>query len=140
MSDVLQIPINATDDQRRAYFYLTSDGTTPVTNAAGGQPELAWNSGTFSTAGIGTLVSQGNGYYSSLLSNFVTRGYRVGDVLRTRFDNGSTIETPGSTIEVVRPFYSSHHYPESGVQFINTNSGNLTRRNVVFTPAGRYHN
>lgn len=140
MPESLVMPFNATDNIRYAYFYITS-GTTPAVGLSNLQPQLAVNTGVYTNAGIGTLNHMGSGHYCALLSSFPTRGYRVSDVLKTRFAYPNISEVEGTTIQVGRPLYSSVRFAEStGVMFINNSSGNLTRRNVVYTPAGRVHN
>ena len=140
MSDTIQMPINSIDRQRFVYFYLQNGSNVPVTNQGGNQPQLSWNSGVFENTGIGTLNHLGSGNYSALLANFQSRGYQVGDTLRTRYSANGVIETQGTTVQVVKPFISSaRNAAETGVMFINSNSGQLYRRNTYYM-GGRVHN
>ena len=134
--ETINLPVNAEDRIRYAYFYLTS-GSAPALTCVGLQPQLSVNSGIFSNNGIGTLVSLGSGNYYAQLTNFTTRGNYVGDVLHTRFSYPNIPDTLGSTIQLTRPLWSStKHASATGVKFINTNSGQRVRRNVYYMPGG----
>lgn len=90
----------ATAAQRRAYFQLVgTDGITPATGEAGGQPQVATNGAAWSSAGIGTLVAIGNGrYYADLTAGAVAT---VGDEIETRYKSANTAECPGDSFVVV---------------------------------------
>lgn len=128
----LQMPINADSAERFAYFYLTDGSNVPVTDAAGEQPQMAINSGVFANRGIGVLQHQGNGGYVAPLSDFVGLGLQVGDILTTRFDNGSTIEIRGSQIQLVGPYWSSHQDAETtAISRPVIASGTINRRGII---------
>ena len=92
----------ATAIYRRVYFDLrttVSGGLDPALSEAGGQPQISTNGGGWTNTGIGTLVAIGSGrYYADVTQGAVAT---AGDVLETRYKSGTTIETPGDTIEVV---------------------------------------
>lgn len=139
MADVLVLPFNSTDNQRYAYFFITS-GTAPAVGLQGLQPQLAVNTGVYTNNGIGTLNHVGSGHYNALLSNFSTRGYRISDVLHTRFSYPNISEVEGSTIQIGKPLYSSHRDPvATGSYFLNSSSGQLLRRGIYYA-GGSVHN
>jgi hypothetical protein len=91
----------ATAAKRRVYFDLrdATDGITPETGEAGGQPQLSTNGGAWTNTGIGTLTAIGNGrYYAELTQAAVAT---AGDILETRFKSANTVESPGDSIQVV---------------------------------------
>lgn len=139
MSEVISLPISETDDRRVAYFYLQNGSNVPVTTQAGGQPQLALNSGAYSNTGIGTLVHLASGHYYATLSNFISRGYKVGDVLHTRYSAAGVIETEGSTVLISKPIYSDHHNAQSGIDYTVDASGTLNRRGIVLWYSDRYN-
>jgi hypothetical protein len=84
----------STAAKRRMFFYCvsTTDGMTPVTGEAGGQPQISTDGGAFTNTGIGTLIHLGNGqYYGELTQSAVAT---VGTVLRGRYKSANTAEIP----------------------------------------------
>lgn len=137
MPETLSLPLTCTDSQRYGYFYLKDSVNAPITNQNGGQPTLSVNSGDFSSAGVGVLTHLSSGNYRCLLSNFVTRGNRVGDTIHLRYSAAGVPQTEGSTIQITRPIWSSSKYASAtGIKYINTNSGQRIRRNIYAMPGG----
>jgi hypothetical protein len=92
----------ATAAHRRCYFLVVgTDGITPATGEAGGQPEMSTNGGAWTSAGgvIGTLSHIGNGRYYADLSQAAVA--TAGDVIETRHKSATTAEIPGDTFQVV---------------------------------------
>lgn len=91
----------ATASRRRVYFHLVdaTDGMTPETGEAGGQPQISSNGAAFTNTGIGTLTAIGNGrYYADLTQAAVaTTGTRI----ETRYQSAETAECPGESVQVV---------------------------------------
>jgi hypothetical protein len=85
--------------RRRVYFQIVgTDGLTPATGEAGGQPQISTNGGAWAATGIGVLVEIGNGrYYAELTAAALAA---VGDVIETRYASGSTAECPGDSVQV----------------------------------------
>lgn len=91
----------ATASQRRVYFDLrdATDGITPETGEAGGQPQISSDGAAFGDAGIGTLTHMGNGrYYADLTQAAVTT---AGTLIETRYKSANTLESPGTSVQVV---------------------------------------
>lgn len=91
----------ATATYRRVFFDLrdATDGVTPETGETGGQPQISTNGGAFGDTGIGTLTHMGNGrYYAELTQAAVAT---AGAVLETRYKSANTIESPGTSVQVV---------------------------------------
>ena len=86
--------------KRRVFFFCVdaTDGITPETGEATGQPQVSIDGGLWSNTDIGTLVSQGNGYYYAELAQNIAV---VGRVLTTRYKSANTAEAPGTTVQVV---------------------------------------
>lgn len=85
--------------RRRVVFHLVgTDGITPSLTEAGGQPEISVNEAAFTTTGIGTLVSIGNGRYYGVLSTTVLAA--AGDRIETRYKSVTTAECPGDSVLV----------------------------------------
>lgn len=90
----------ATAAKRRVYFQLVdaTDGMTPETGEAGGQPQISTNGGAWTSTGIGVLVAIGNGrYYAELTQAALAT---IGDVIETRYKSANTAECPGDTVQV----------------------------------------
>ena len=85
---------------RRLFFDLRqTDGLTPATGEAGGQPQVSFNGAAWENAGIGTLVHIGNGrYYAELTEPFVQQG--AGQV-ESRYKSANTVESPGDSAQIV---------------------------------------
>jgi len=90
----------ATAAKRRVYFHLVgTDGLTPATSEAGGQPQISSDGGAFTNTGIGTLSAIGNGrYYADLTQAAVLT---TGTLIETRFKSATTAECPGDSVQVV---------------------------------------
>jgi hypothetical protein len=91
----------ATAAKRRVFFDCrdATDGLTPETGEAGGQPQISTNGGSWTNTGIGVLVAIGNGrYYAELTQSAVAT---AGDLIETRFKSANTVETPGDSVQVV---------------------------------------
>lgn len=87
--------------RRRVFFQLVdaSDGMSPETGEAGGQPQVSINGGAWSDTGIGTLNAVGHGrYYAELTSTAVDS---AGTLIETRYKSASTAECPGDSVQVV---------------------------------------
>ena len=87
--------------KRRVYFDLrdATDGITPETGEAAGQPEISTNGGAFTDTGIGTLTHIGNGRYFADPTQAAVA--TAGDVIETRFKSANTAESPGDTLQIV---------------------------------------
>ena len=87
--------------KKRIYFDLrdATDGITPETGEAGGQPQISTDGAAWTNTGIGTLTHIGNGrYYADLTDAAVdTAGRRI----ETRFKSANTAESMGDSVEVV---------------------------------------
>lgn len=91
----------ATAARRRCYFHLVdeTDGKTPETGEAAGQPQVSTNGAAFTDTGIGTLTHLGNGrYYADLTQTLVAT---AGDQIETRYKSAATAECPGDSFQVV---------------------------------------
>ena len=98
---ILILAGETTANQRYAYFHLVdeTDGITPETGEAGGQPQVSSNGGAFTNTGIGGLVHMGNGrYYAEMTTTLVTT---AGTIIETRYKSANTAESPGTSIQVV---------------------------------------
>lgn len=84
---------------RRVYFHLVgTDGITPATGEAGGQPQMVF-ADAWTNSGIGTLTALGNGrYYAVVEQSYVTV---PGTRRETRYKSANTAECPGDTLHVV---------------------------------------
>ena len=91
----------ATLARRRVYFHLVgvTDGMTPATAEAAGQPQISVDGAAWTDTGIGTLVAIGNGRYYAELTQAIIN---VDDaVIETRYKSANTAECPGSTVQVL---------------------------------------
>lgn len=91
----------ATAAYRRVYFHCVdaTDGITPETGEAGGQPQISSDGASWTNTGIGTLTAIGNGrYYADLTQTAVQT---AGTVIETRYKSANTAESVGDTIQVV---------------------------------------
>lgn len=96
----MEIRINKnepTPSRRRLYFQCLNvlDGRTPETGEEGGQPEISLDGGSWTTVGIGTLVSIGNGKYYADISQSTTNFDNA--IILSRYKSINTIECDGST-------------------------------------------
>lgn len=96
MADIRINKNEATAARRRVYFFLVgTDGITPATGEAGGQPQVSVDGGAWTSTGIGTLTHIGNGvYYADLSQSLVNVDNAV---IRTRYKSVNTAECPGDT-------------------------------------------
>jgi hypothetical protein len=91
----------STAARRRVYFDLrdATDGITPETGEAGGQPQLSTNGGAWTNTGIATLTHIGSGrYYADLTQSAIAT---AGDLIETRYKSANTAETPGDSVQVL---------------------------------------
>lgn len=90
----------STAAKRRVYFHLVqTDGITPATGEAAGQPQISSDGAAWTNTGIGTLTAIGNGrYYADLTQTAVQT---VGTHIETRYKSASTAECPGDSVECV---------------------------------------
>lgn len=85
---------------RRVFFHLVgTDGITPATGEAGGQPEISADGAGWTSTGIGALAAIGNGRYYAELSAAVV--VTAGVWFETRYKSASTAECPGDSAFVV---------------------------------------
>jgi hypothetical protein len=90
----------AVASRRRVYFFLVgTDGMTPATGEAGGQPQASVDGGAWSGALIGTLSHVGHGRYHADLASAAVAS--AGSVVETRYKSAATLECPGDTAVVV---------------------------------------
>ena len=91
----------STSTKRYVFFQLcdATDGLTPETGEAGGQPQISSDGAAFTNTGIGTLAHMGNGrYYAALTQAAVlTAGTRI----ECRYKSANTAEAVGTTVQVV---------------------------------------
>jgi len=91
----------STASRRRVFFQLVdaTDGITPETGEAGGQPQVSSDGAAWTNTGIGTLTSVGNGrYYADLTQTLVAT---AGTQIETRYKSANTAECPGDSVQVV---------------------------------------
>lgn len=86
---------------RRMYFHCVdvTDGMTPETGEAGGQPQILVD-GAWTNTGIGVLVAIGNGRYYAELTQAITN---IADrsVIEGRYKSASTAEAVGTTVQII---------------------------------------
>lgn len=91
---------DATAAHRRVYFQCVdaTDGITPETGEAGGQPQISTDGGAFTNTGIGTLTHAGNGrYYADVTQGAIAT---AGVWIETRYKSANTAECPGTSLDV----------------------------------------
>ncbi|RJP48717.1 MAG: hypothetical protein C4586_08345 [Anaerolineaceae bacterium] len=123
---MIQVKKNeATAALRRMYFHCVdaTDGMTPETLEAGGQPQIAVNGPPWANTGIGVLVAIGNGrYYAELTQDAVNIADR--SVIEGRYKSANTAEALGTTIQIIE-------YPvDASVASIITRIGAFTGTGV----------
>ncbi len=96
-----------TDTTAKLYFWLVdaTDGITPETGEAGGQPEVTVNGGAFSSTGVGVLSHSGNGHYvcdADLSGTGISAS--VGDEISGRYKSAATAEAPSLNKIVVASY------------------------------------
>ena len=91
----------ATAARRRVYFQCVdvTDGITPETGEAGGQPQKSVDGAAFADAGIGTLTHIGNGRYYADLTQAIVNAADI--VICTRYKSANTAECVGDTVQVL---------------------------------------
>lgn len=86
--------------ERRVFFHIVgTDGITPATDQAGGQPQISANGAAWTDTGIGVLVAVGNGRYYADLTQLAVQ--TAGTSIETRFKALTTAECPGDSVQVV---------------------------------------
>ena len=99
MPEAIRVATNeATAARRRAYFYCVdaTDGITPETGEASGQPQISVDGAAYTNTGIGTLTAAGNGdYYADVTQATVNVANAV---IRTRYKSSATAESRGSVL------------------------------------------
>lgn len=91
----------STASRRRVYFQLVdaTDGITPETGEAGGQPQISSDGGAWTNTGINSLTAIGNGrYYADLTQTAVAN---AGTSIETRYKSANTAECPGDSVQVI---------------------------------------
>jgi len=119
----------ATEARRRVYFQLVdaTDGMTPETGEAAGQPQISSNGEAWTNTGIGTLTAIGNGrYYADLTTGAVAT---TGTVIETRYKSANTAECPGDTVLVV-PSDTTWYVATTG----NDSNGGHSWDDAMLTP------
>lgn len=85
-----------------------TDGFTPETGEAGGQPQISINGGAWTSTGIGVLVSVGNGSYYAVLSDSTVAV--AGREIEGRYKSSNTAEERG------RPVTTTVYDPQNETQ------------------------
>jgi len=87
---------------RRVYFFCVdaTDGQTPETGEDTGQPEISTNGGAFTSTGIGTLNTLGDGWYYAELTQAAVNG-SIRDAIQPRYKSANTLEAFGTFVTVV---------------------------------------
>ena len=90
-----------TASKKRVQFLCVdaSDGMTPEIGEAGGQPEISWNGGAYTSTGIGVLVDLGDGNYYAELTDGVLA--TTGVTIHPRYKSANTLEAVGTPVQVV---------------------------------------
>jgi hypothetical protein len=93
----------ATASLRRIYFHCVdvTDGMTPETGEADGQPQVSVNGDAFGTQEIiGVLVAIGNGRYYAELTQ---AGVNIADrsIIESRYKSANTAEAVGTTVQIM---------------------------------------
>lgn len=93
----------ATAALRRVYMHCTdaTDGLTPETGEAGGQPQIGIAGAAFGNS-AGVLVAMGNGrYYFELSQAESNQAHRT--IIESRYKSANTSETVGSIVQIIDP-------------------------------------
>lgn len=87
--------------RRRVWFLcVQTDGKTPATGENGQQPQISIDGANFASAGIGVLVSKGNGHYYAELDQATLDAFPRS--IQTRYARADAVlETPGDSVETV---------------------------------------
>lgn len=86
-------------ERRLVYFHIVqSDGITPATDEAGGQPQISVNGAPWTASGISALTAIGNGRYYAKLNQATVSP--AGIEIETRYASAATAETPGDSVQV----------------------------------------
>lgn len=91
----------STAAKRRVYFFCVdaTDGITPETGEAGGQPQVSTDGAAWTDTGIGVLVAQGDGFYYAELTQAAVAS--VGVTITTKYKSVNTAMAPGTSVQVV---------------------------------------
>lgn len=99
---MILVQVNESTAARRTVMFQlvdATDGITPETGEAGGQPQISVNGGAWTNTGIGVLSSIGNGRYTAILTQAIVQS--AGTLIRTRYKSANTAECPGESVQVV---------------------------------------
>lgn len=106
---MVEITVNEPNPLWRLVFFklVGTDGITPATNEAGGQPQILINEGAWTNTGISVLTNPGgatvganpNGLYYAVLDPSVLVNPK--DRIETRYKSAGTAECPGDSMTVV---------------------------------------
>lgn len=91
---------NLAKDRRVIFDLRQTDGVTPATGEAGGQPQISTNGNAWTNTGISTLTytNRGGYYYANVDQSVIAT---AGDWILTSYKSANTLETPGTTLHVV---------------------------------------
>lgn len=127
MPDLVQLN-EATATKRYLFFYCVdaTDGITPETGEAGGQPQISTNGGAFTDTGIGVLVAMGNGQYYAAVTQAAVNG-AVGDRILGRYKSANTAEAPSLNSLIV----TTHDPNANEAQVVGMDAGVVTAAAVA---------
>jgi hypothetical protein len=121
MAEIRYIKAGTTAAQlKTATFFCVdaTDGKTPETGEAGGQPEISVSNAAWTTTGIGTLQSDGlGGYFAVLTDATVNTQDRT---IRTRYKSSNTLLAIGTT------FITTAYDPANATQSVSLVAGAVT--------------
>lgn len=106
-----------TAERKRVYFQCVdaTDGITPETGEAGGQPQVSINGNAFASLGITTLTAIGNGrYYAELADSTVST---AGCIIESRYKSANTAEAVGTTVQTVA--FDPHAVANLGLSYLS---------------------
>ena len=127
---------------KRVYFQCVdaTDGMTPETGEAAGQPQISTNGAAFTDTGIGTLIALGNGRYYGELTDVAVD--TAGRVIESRYKSAATAEAIGTTVQVVA--FDPHAVAGLGLTNLNATVGSRSSHAaadvatlVLVTPANK---
>ena len=127
---------------KRVYFQCVdaTDGMTPETGEAAGQPQISTNGAAFTDTGIGVLVALGNGRYYGELTDVAVD--TAGRVIESRYKSAATAEAIGTTVQVVA--FDPHAVAGLGLTNLNATVGSRSSHAaadvatlVLVTPANK---
>ena len=126
-----------TEEERKLVFFHVvddDDGKTPLTDQAGGQPQISINGSAFSDTGIGTLVAIGNGRYYAVLSDDTISV--AGRVIESRYKSAASAESIGTTVQVVSIYFGTLGSYSLTVVVQDEDSNPLTAEVQLWTSEG----